>query len=91
MNKKKIKMNSVENEDVKLIKRLIIILVSVVIVVICFYYLTDKLVKPTTNNNNVTTNIDYDVATVGTMFNRPYSNYFVLLYDSTNFVISSIW
>ena len=59
----------------------IIILIVVVIVAVGFYFLTDKFVEPV-KEEAPSVNIDYDIATVGTMFNRPYDEYYVLLYDS---------
>lgn len=83
MKNKRLKVQNRDNEDVQLIKKLIIILVVVVLVIIGFYFLTDKVVKPTKNENKTSVDIDYNIATVGTMFNRPYQEYFVILYDST--------
>lgn len=83
MKKKKININNIENDDVKLIKKLIIILLVVVIVVVGFYFLTDKVVKPA-EEEKMTVEVNYEVATVGTILNRPYDEYFVLLYDSTD-------
>ena len=83
MKNKKLKISTSQNDDVKLIRNLIIILVVVVLIAGGFYFLTDKLVEP----KKVETpkpEINYEVATVGTMFNRPYDEYLVLLYDSTS-------
>lgn len=81
MKKDKIKNEKYENDDVKLIKKLIIILVVVVIVVLGFYFLTDRVVKKQDVQNSEI-EINYDNATVGTILNRPYDEYMVLLYDS---------
>lgn len=81
MKKDKVRIEKYENDDVKLVKKLILILIIVVIVSVGFYFLTDKVVK----KNEVepeTVEINYDNATVGTILNRPYEEYMVLLYDS---------
>jgi len=82
MKKDKIKMEKFENDDVKLVKKLIIILIVVVIVVLGFYFLTDKVVNKEETATDKTIEINYDNATVGTILNRPYDEYMVLLYDS---------
>ncbi len=79
---KKLKINTTSNEDVRLVRKLIIILIIVVIVAVGFFFLTNKIVDPV-KEEEVNAEINYDVATVGTMFNRPYKEYYVLLYDST--------
>lgn len=86
-NSKKIKQTKFENEDVAQIRNLIIIFVIVVLVCVGLYFLTDTMIKRESNNNDNTTQkveIDYDIATVGTMFNRVENEYYVLMYSSEN-------
>lgn len=80
--KKKIKMEKYENDDIKLIKKLLLILLIIVLVILGLYVFTDKVVmeKQETNVNEV--EFDYDTATIGTILNRPYDEYMVLLYNS---------
>lgn len=84
-NSKKLKQAKFENEDVAQIRNLIIIFVIVVLVCVGLYFLTDTMIKRESNNNDNTTQkveIDYDIATVGTMFNRIEEEYYVLMYSS---------
>lgn len=72
------------SEDVLKVKSLIILFVIVVLVSVGIYFLTDVMIKKETSNNKeeVNTEINYDIATVGTMFNRIESEYYVLLYSN---------
>jgi len=82
MKKNKVKMEKYENDDVKLVKKLIVILVVVILVAIGFYFLTDKVVMKDNNTEETKVEINYDNATMGTILNRPYDEYFVLIYNS---------
>lgn len=84
--KKKLKQTKIVNEDVTQIRNLIIILVVVVAVCTGLYFLTDTMIKKENNKEEETTEIefDYNIASVGTMFNRPESEYFVLIYSTEN-------
>lgn len=81
MKKDRIKKEKYETDDIKLVKKLIVILIIVVIVVTGFYFLTDRVVE-NKEKEKETVEINYDNATVGTILNRPYDEYMVLLYDS---------
>ena len=81
MKKNKLKNEKYENEELKLVKNLIVILLIVVLFSLGFYFLTDKVVIKEKINNQET-EINYDKATVGTMLNRPYDEYLVLLFNS---------
>lgn len=81
MKKNKIKMEKHVSEEVNMVKNLIIILIVVALFIIGFYFITDKVVK----NKQVEqpkVEINYDNITVGTILNRPYDEYLVLLYNS---------
>ena len=84
--KKKIKQTKIVNEEVTQIRNLIIILVVVVAVCTGLYFLTDAMIKKENNKEEETKEIefDYNIASVGTMFNRPESEYFVLIYSTEN-------
>jgi hypothetical protein len=87
MEQKKLKTIKNENQDVKEIRNLIIITVIVVGIALLLYFLTDKVVekkKDTTTTTTSAVKIDYDICTIGTMFNRPYTSYYVFLYDNTS-------
>lgn len=67
--------------------RFLIILVIICALVIGLYFFSKALVNKRNNNetdNNTNVTIDYDLATVGTIFNRPYSEYYVMVYDGTD-------
>lgn len=81
MKKKKMKIEKYDNEEVNMVKKLIVILIVVVVFILGFYFLTDKVVVKE-NKEEVKTEINYDTATVGTILNRPYDEYLVLLYNS---------
>lgn len=69
-------------EEQKEIRKFVIIILVILIVVGLIYFLTDKFVEQGSINNTTTGEIDYDVATIGTLFNRPYSEYYAIIYDS---------
>jgi len=85
-NKNKLKKQKYVSEDVNQVKNLIILLIIVVLVCLGVYFLTEKLIKNETTKENITeeAKINYDIASIGTMFNRPEEEYFVLLYSSEN-------
>ena len=85
-NSKKLKQAKFENEDVAQIRNLIIIFIVVVLICVGVYFLPDNMIKRESNSNNTTqeVEIDYDIATVGTMFNRVEEEYYVLMYSSEN-------
>lgn len=85
-NSKKLKQAKFENEDIAQIRNLIIIFVIVVLVCVGIYFLTDTMIKRENNSNTTTqeVEIDYDIATIGTMFNRIEEEYYVLIYSSEN-------
>lgn len=85
-NSKKLKQTNFVNEDVVQIRNLIIIFAIVVLVCIGLYFLTDTMIKRENNSNTTTqeVEIDHEIATVGTMFNRVEEEYFVLIYSSEN-------
>ncbi len=81
MKSKKLKSINYESNDTKEIKSLIIITVVVVVIAVGLFFLTNYLNNKKTSNN---TKIDYDTCIVGNMFNRPYNEYYVFLYSSTD-------
>ena len=81
MKSKKLKSINYESNDTKEIKSLIIITVVVVIIAVGLFFLTNYLNNKKTSSN---TKIDYDTCIVGNMFNRPYNEYYVFLYSSTD-------
>ena len=80
----KIKQKRVISEDMTNIRNMFIILFIVVLVVVGLYYLTENLVNKDKDNNTDISEvlIDYDIATIGTMFNRVEDEYYVLIYSN---------
>lgn len=80
----RIKQGKNVSDDEKQIKSLIIIFIVVVLICVGIYFLTDGMIKKESNKslNNEEVKINYDIATVGTMFNRVESEYYVLLYSN---------
>lgn len=67
------------------IRRFIIIFVVVLVLLIGIYFLTKVLLdNRSTANNNSTINgeVNYDVTTIGMILNRPYDEYYVMIYNS---------
>lgn len=90
MNNKKVKklkrtgMN-ISSEDENDIKTFIIILVVIVVLVLGIYFLTTIIHKNKNNDTDsdvVAGEINYDKVNVGTILNRPYDDYYVLIYNS---------
>ena len=84
VDQKKIKSIKVDNsEDTNEIKSFIIIVVVIAILVGIIYGLTEIFKNDEVPADDVITGmIDYDKTTVGTILNRPYDKYFVMVYNS---------
>lgn len=80
MKNKKMKTIKYESEDTKEIKNLIFIILGIVIIIAGLYFLTARSINR--KNTLPEAEFDYTVCTVGTMFNRPYDEYYVFLYSS---------
>ena len=85
-NNNKIKQKKILNEDMNLVKNIIILLIIVVGISLGIYFLTDNMIKKENKSNDTKTEtkIDYDIATIGTMFNRVEDEYYVLIYSKEN-------
>ncbi len=81
MKNKKMKSIKYESSDTKEVRNLIFIVLGIAVVLVGLYFLTARSIKRQ-NNANIT--FDYNICTVGTMFNRPYEEYYVFLYGSDN-------
>lgn len=81
---KKLKQEKKVSEDVSQIKNLIILFIIVILVCVGIYFLTDIMIKNESNTNDIVkdTEINYDIATIGTMFNRIEKEYYVLLFSN---------
>lgn len=76
--KKKMKYYTDEQKE---IFKFIIIIVVLVLVIGGIYLITDKYIEKG-SRSTVPGEINYDKATIGTMLNRPYDEYYVIIYDS---------
>lgn len=80
---KNIKVNSA-SEDENEIKSFIIIVIVIAVIATAIYFISEALSKDddkTLEGNTTKVSIDYDKITVGTLLNRPYDNYYVLVYN----------
>ncbi len=87
MSRKARRMNkglSVATEDEMDIKSFIIILVVIVLIIVGIYFVTSHIQKKNEVEELEVTagEIDYEITSVGTILNRPYDEYYVLVYDS---------
>lgn len=82
-NKKTLNVDKYVSEESKEVRKFIIILLSIIIIVLAVYAVT-KLVgkdEESAKSNITAGEIDYDKVSVGTMFNRLDSEYYVIVYD----------
>lgn len=86
--KVKVKYNTAEQEE---ILKFLIVIVLVMIAVGAIYvatriFVTKDFFKTETKTNEVAPDVDinYSVAIMGQIFNRPYDEYYVAIYDSKN-------
>lgn len=88
---KNIKVNE-NSEDENVVKKLIIITI-VIAFIMGIVYIATEFVKdePEKNEEAVAGEINYDKVAVGTILNRPYDEYYVLVYNAedTNAVLYS--
>lgn len=81
-NVKSVKTNNT-SEDALEIKSFIIIVIVIAVLIGIIYGLTEVLKKEDEVTPSITTgSINYDKVSVGTLLNRPYDEYYVLVYNS---------
>lgn len=80
---KKVKETKIMSDDVVKVRNMLILLVGVVIVCVGLFFLTEKMIEKDTIKNEEINEVEFDndIATIGTMFNRNYDEYYVLLYS----------
>jgi len=85
-NVKNIKMGSIDNnEDENAIKKFVIISIVIGLLIAVVYGFTELLKDEEEAPNEVIAgSINYDKVTVGTILNRPYDEYYVIVYDVEN-------
>lgn len=87
MNKETKRIKNVQTEEQQEIIKFIIILVVVVALVVGVYFFTKKFVTKEESKNEtqeVTGSVNYNVTIIGTLLNRPYDEYYAIIYDSTS-------
>ena len=82
---KKVKETKIMSDDVVKVRNMLILLVGVVIVCVGLFFLTEKMIEKDTLKDEETKEVEFDneIATIGTMFNRDYDSYYVLLYSKS--------
>ena len=80
---KKVKQAKILSDDVVKVRNMLILLVGVIIVCVGLFFLTEKMIEKDSMKKEETKEVEFDndIATVGTMFNRNYDEYYVLLYS----------
>ena len=83
---KKLKKNNIglsNDEDENAIRSFVIIVIVIAVLAGVIYFLTNKFVAKNDEYVDTVTpgSINYDIVSVGTMFNRPYDDYYVLVYN----------
>lgn len=84
---KTIKQGSSLTDTQVQVRNFVIILLIVVVLVVGLYLISTLVVDKRTENNLTNTtevDINYDIASVGMILNRPYNEYYVLVYDSSD-------
>ena len=84
------KLIKIENEENKVVKKFIIVLLVVVVCVVAIYLFTRAFVSKDlfnnkkSNNNTTETSFNYDITILGSAFNRPYDEYYVIAYKKSD-------
>lgn len=87
MNKETKKINNFKTEEQKEIIKFIIIIVVVVSLVVGIYFFTKKFVtkdEEKKDTQEITGTVNYNVTIIGELLNRPYNEYYAIIYDSTS-------
>lgn len=87
MNKETKKINNFKTEEQKEIIKFIIIIVVVVSLVVGIYFFTKKFVtkdEEKKETQEITGTVNYNVTIIGELLNRPYNEYYAIIYDSTS-------
>lgn len=74
------------SEEEMTVIRFVILICVMLLVIVGLYFLTGTMNKQENSEVNTTeeVTVDYAKVNVGTMFNRPYKEYYVIAYDSTS-------
>lgn len=78
---KKLKQQKYYTEEQKEIRKFVFIILGLFVIIGAIYFITDKFVEEG-NNQVLDGEINFDKATIGTLLNRPYEEYYALIYNS---------
>ncbi len=83
---KKAKIKNVTSDDENEIKRFVIIILVIAVIMGIIYGITELFnnKKDSDTVDVIDGQINYDKVAVGTILNRPYDEYYVMVYDSTS-------
>ncbi len=84
---KKNNTNKIKTDEQIEIKRFLLVLLGLIVIIIGIYFftrafVTKDLFKETSEINYTEGNVNYNVAIVGTMLNRPFKEYYVIAFSS---------
>ena len=74
-------------EEDNLVRNFILIVIVLAVILGIVYFASEAFNKKDDNktkNEDIAGEINYDILSVGTLLNRPYNEYYVLVYDSTS-------
>lgn len=74
-----------EHDSDNVVKRFVILFIIIVLLVVGIYFLTTLIVdkrNDTKGNDTIAGEVNYDVVSVGMILNRPYEEYYVMVYNS---------
>lgn len=81
---KKIKVNNSNiDDDTNIIKKLVVIVVVIAVLIGIVYVVTELVTKDAEEETTITEGeINYDKTSVGMILNRPYDEYYVMVYNA---------
>lgn len=82
MKNKKIRHIKETNDDTKEVKTLLIITLIIIVVAVGLYFLADSSLSKKKSEERTEATINYSEIMIGTMFSRPYSEYYVFAYKN---------
>ena len=83
---RRLKEQKLLNDNELEIRNFFIILIIILVIAFGLYFVSKAIVSKRSNtksdDNTANAEIDYSLTTVGTLLNRPYDDYYVMVYDS---------
>ena len=85
----KMSKKRIETEENKVVKRFIIVLLVVILCIVAIYFVTKifvskDLFKKDDNTKTEEVEFNYDITILGSAFNRPYDQYYILAYKKSD-------